>query len=196
MVQKVTIYPSYSSSRTMPPVCCPCAANSIISLPFWKTYTDCLLSKGSNTRCCSSLIKLCMVKPRHISHSSCLCVPQPGLCDQRTNISSECQDAALKAFGRRCFTYAALSLWNPLPTLVKRASSIDTFKSSLKIYLFNAAYRSIQLNLILYEYILCGPFLVFLFTSAFEHGDFLPFLKLALYNVTLLSLLFWVKCIR
>ena len=27
MVQKVTIYPSYSSARTMPTGCCPCAAN-------------------------------------------------------------------------------------------------------------------------------------------------------------------------
>ena len=58
MVQKVTIYPSYSSARTVPPGFCPCAANSIISLQFWKTYTGCLLSKESNTRCCSSLIKL------------------------------------------------------------------------------------------------------------------------------------------
>ena len=78
MVQKVTIYPSYSSARTMPPGCCPCAANLIISLQFWKTYTGCLLSKESNTRCCSSLIKLCMVKPRHISPSCCLCILQPG----------------------------------------------------------------------------------------------------------------------
>ena len=45
MVQKVTIYPSYSFARTMPPECCPCAANSIISLQFWKTYTGCLLGK-------------------------------------------------------------------------------------------------------------------------------------------------------
>ena len=96
MVQKATIYSSYSSPRTMPPGCCPCAANSIISLQFWKTYTGCLLSKKSNTRCCCSLIKLCMVKPRHISPSCCLCILQPGLCDQRTKISSEYQDAIWK----------------------------------------------------------------------------------------------------
>ena len=93
-MRKVTIYPSYSSARTMPPGCCPCAANSIISLQFWKTYTGCLLSKESNTRCCCSLIKLCMVKPRH--PSCCLCILQPGPCDQRTKISSECQDVVWK----------------------------------------------------------------------------------------------------
>ena len=93
VVQKVTIYPSYSSTRTMPPGFCPCAANSIISLQFWKTYIGWLLSKESNTRCCASLIKLCMVKPRHISPSCCLCILQPDPCDQRTKISSECHDA-------------------------------------------------------------------------------------------------------
>ena len=51
----------------MPPGCCPCAANSIISSPFWKTYTGCLLSKKSKTKCCCSSIELCMVKPLHTS---------------------------------------------------------------------------------------------------------------------------------
>ena len=50
----------------------------------------------------------------------------------------------LEGFGRCCFVYAAPSLWNPLPTPVKHASSIDTFKSSLKTYLFNVAYPSIH----------------------------------------------------
>ena len=50
----------------------------------------------------------------------------------------------LEAFDRRCFAYAAPFLWNPLPTPVKRASSIATFKSSLKTYLFNVAYPSIH----------------------------------------------------
>ena len=38
----------------------------------------------------------------------------------------------LEGFGRRRFSYAAPSLWNPLPTPVKCASSIDTFKGSLE----------------------------------------------------------------
>ena len=83
-------------TKTMPPGCCPCAPNSIISLQFWKTYTGCLLSQESNTRCCCSLVKLCMVKLLHISSSYCLCFLQPGPCDQRTKISSEYQDALWK----------------------------------------------------------------------------------------------------
>ena len=97
MMQKAKIYPSYSSARIMPSgCCCPCAANLIISLQFWKTYTGCLLSKESNTRCCCSLIKLCMVKPLHISPSCCLSIPQPGPCDQRPKIYSEYQDVVWK----------------------------------------------------------------------------------------------------
>ena len=130
MVPKVTIYPSYSSARTMPPGCCPCAANFIISLQFWKTYTGCLLSKESNTRCCSSLIKLCMVKPRHISPSCCLCTLPPGPCDQRTKISSECQDAVWKVLVDAAlrmplhpFGTLSLHLLNvPLPLIPSRAA--------------------------------------------------------------------------
>ena len=144
MVQKVTIYPSYSSATAMPPGCCPCAANSIISLQFWKTYTGCLLSKESNTRCCSSLIKLCMIKLRHISPSCCLCILQPGSLRSENKNLLRVPRCRLEGFSRRCFAYATPSLWNPLPTPVKRASSIDTFKSSLKTYLFNVAYPSIH----------------------------------------------------
>ena len=97
MVQRVTIYPSYSSARTMPPGCCPCAANSIISFLFWKSYTGCLLNKESNTRCCCSLIKLCMVKPRHISPSCCLGILQPGPVI-REQKSQEYQDAVWKGY--------------------------------------------------------------------------------------------------
>ena len=50
----------------------------------------------------------------------------------------------LEGFGRRCFAYAAPSLWNPLPTPVKHSSSMNTLKSSLKTYLFNVADPSIH----------------------------------------------------
>ena len=83
-------------ARTMLPGFCPCPANLIISLQFWKTYTGCLLSKESNTRCCCSLTKLCMAKPLHISPSWCLCMLQPGPCDQRPKISFDYQVAVWK----------------------------------------------------------------------------------------------------
>ena len=111
------------------PRCCPCAPNSIVSLQFWKTYTGCLLSKRSNTRCCCSLIELCMVNPLHSSHSCCLCILQPGPCDQRANISSEYQDAVWKGsvdaalrMPLHLFGTLSLHLLNvPLPLIPSRA---------------------------------------------------------------------------
>ena len=84
----------------------------------------------SNTRCYSSFIKLCMVKPRHISPSCCLCILQPGPCDQRTKISSECQDAvweglvdAALRMPLQPFGTISLHLLNvPLPLIPPRAA--------------------------------------------------------------------------
>ena len=39
--------------------------------------------------------------------------------------------------GRRSFQYAAPRLWNALPLSIRKANSLDAFKSKLKYYLFN-----------------------------------------------------------
>ena len=46
----------------------------------------------------------------------------------------------LETFGKRAFSKAAPTLWNPLPLSVKQAPSIDSFKTRLKTYLFNKAF--------------------------------------------------------
>jgi hypothetical protein len=43
----------------------------------------------------------------------------------------------LKSYGDRCFTKAAPVLWNALPLTIRACDSLDSFKSSLKTYLFN-----------------------------------------------------------
>ena len=119
----------------MPPGCCPCAANSIISLQFWKTYSGCLLSRESNTRCCCSIKKLCIIKPRHISPSCCLGILQPYPCDQRTKNSSEYQDAVWKGLVDAAlrmplhpFGTLSLHLLNvPLPLIPSRTARRLTY---------------------------------------------------------------------
>ena len=81
--------------------------------------------------------------PAYISQLLSLYTPTRPLRSENKNIS-RVPRCRLQGFGRRCFAYAAPSRWNPLPTHVKRASSIDTFKSSLKTYLFSVAYPSIH----------------------------------------------------
>ena len=126
--------------------------------------------------------------PAYISQLLSLYTPTRPLRSENKNIP-RVPRCRLEGFGRRCFAYAAPSLWNPLPTPVKRASSIDTFKSSLKTYLFNVAYTSIHWNLYCMSILFVTNFKCFLLTSAFEHGDFSPFFKLALYkfNIIIIS---------
>ena len=47
----------------------------------------------------------------------------------------------LVGFGKRAFTTAAPTLWNPLPLDLKSSPSVDSFKRGLKTHLFRAAYN-------------------------------------------------------
>ena len=44
------------------------------------------------------------------------------------------------SYGDRSFQKTAPKLWNELPCHIKMASSLETFKSSLKTYLFHKAF--------------------------------------------------------
>ena len=65
----------------------------------------------------------------------------------RYNLRSDGQDmlvvpkTMLKTFGDRAFAKAGPSLWNELPVDIRRASSVETFKSQLKTFLFKKAFR-------------------------------------------------------
>lgn len=48
--------------------------------------------------------------------------------------------ARTKSFGQRCFSYQSPLLWNSLPQEIRYAESSQSFKSSLKTYLFKSAY--------------------------------------------------------
>ena len=98
--------------------------------------------------------------PAYISQLLSLYTPTRPLRSENKNLL-RVPRCRLEGFGRRCFAYAAPSLWNPLPTPVKRASSIDTFKSSLKSYLFNVAYPRSTESYIVWVYYLWLIFSVF-----------------------------------
>ena len=46
----------------------------------------------------------------------------------------------LEGFGKRSFSKAAPTLWNPLPLELKLSPSVDAFKKGLKTYLFRNVY--------------------------------------------------------
>ena len=132
--------------------------------------------------------------PAYISQLLSLYTPTRPLRSENKNLL-RVPRCRLEGFGRRCFAYAAPSLWNPLPTPVKCASSIDTFKSSLKTYLFNVAYPSIHWLLYCMSMLFVTLFKCFLFKSALEHGDFSPFLKLALYKCNIIIIIIIINVI-
>ena len=44
-------------------------------------------------------------------------------------------------YGERSFAFAAPKLWNSIPEHIKSASSLTTFKTALKTYLFRRHFR-------------------------------------------------------
>ena len=48
--------------------------------------------------------------------------------------------ARLKTYGERAFSVCAPKLWNKLPSSVRNSASVDTFKTSLKTYMFSKAF--------------------------------------------------------
>ena len=86
---------------------------------------------------CKALNKLA---PRYIKDLlESLTIHNPG-----HNPSDLCPRIAWKYLGKiiqlmviRCFSFAALKLWNQLPECLKTSSSLECFKKDLKAHLFN-----------------------------------------------------------
>ena len=49
----------------------------------------------------------------------------------------------LVSYGHRCFSFAAPTLWNSLPDFIKQSSSLSSFKTYMKTYLFKKCYSLI-----------------------------------------------------
>ena len=51
-----------------------------------------------------------------------------------------CPKSSSVRYGDRAFAHAAPTLWNSLPTDIKKCVTVDSFKAKLKTYLFQQAY--------------------------------------------------------
>ena len=107
---------------------------STSNLPF-ENYTDCLLSHGLCSKFCSSLSWLSMdfVQPT--------CHPSFNNYPQRSRRSSSkllftVHTVNSVTYGKHAFSFSAPILWNSLPDSVKNTTSLSSFKSSLKTFLF------------------------------------------------------------
>ena len=188
MVQKATLYPGYSSARTMLPRCCPCATNSIISLQFWNLHWLPVEQRIEYKVLLLTYKALHGKAPAYISQLLSVYTPTTPLRSETKNLL-RVPRCRLEGFAGRCFVYAAPSFWNHLPTPIKRASSIDTFKSRLKTYLFNVAYPSIHW-LLYHMGILFVTVLVFSTYKCFWAWCFLTiFFKSSLYKANIIIII-------
>ena len=115
---EATIYPSYSSYRTIPTRCYPGAANSVTSLQSWETYTGCfLLRKESKYKVLPLTYKALHGKAKaYVSELLSLYTPNRPMRPETKNL--RVPGCRLEGFGWRCFVYAAPLLWHLLPTLL------------------------------------------------------------------------------
>ena len=152
----------------------------------WKSLTYHLTSSDELSHLAFLLPK---VKPRRISPSRCLGILQPGPCDQRTKTSSEYQDAVWKGLvdatlrmPLHSFKTLSLNLLNvPLPLIPSRAAWRLTY------FIWRSPWSTD--SFIVWVIYCLWLFQCYLLTSAFEHGDFSPFLKLPLYKCNIIIII-------
>ena len=157
----------------MPLGCCPFAANSIISFQFWKVIHWLPVEQRIEYKVLLLTYKALYGKaPAYISQLLSLYAPSRPL-------RSEYQDAVWKSLvdaalhmPLHSFGTLSLHLLNlPLPLIPSRAAWRLT-------YLMRHILRSTDFYIV---WVYClWLFQCFLHTSAFKHGDFSPFLKVAL----------------
>ena len=137
-----------------------------------------------NIKYCCPPIKLFMAKPLHTSLSCCLYIHQTGDCHQTPNIFSQFKDAGWKGLADAVLRMPLHRFGTLYLASVKRASSIDAFKSSRRpVCLTWHIFQSIDLfcTSILFVNLKC-----FLLTSAFWYGDFSPFCNECWFSHTLI----------
>ena len=65
------------------------------------------------------------------------------------NLRSSCRNllkiplVKLLSYGHRCFSFAAPTLWNSLPDFIRQSSSLSSFKTHIKTYLFKKCHNLI-----------------------------------------------------
>ena len=104
------------------------------NLPF-ENYTDCLLSHGLCSKFCSSLSWLSMDFFQPTCHPSFNNYPQRSR-RSSSKLLFTVHTVNSVTYGKHAFSFSAPILWNSLPDSVKNTTSLSSFKSSLKTFLF------------------------------------------------------------
>jgi hypothetical protein len=87
-------------------------------------------------------VKLLMAQPPLILLKCFPHTPPQGRPGHPQNSSNLSPRTRLKTKGDRAFSVAGPNLWNPLPTHIKSSTTLASFKSNLKTYLFTLAFNN------------------------------------------------------
>ena len=98
-------------------------------------FTGYLLSRGSNTNClCFKIIS--HQAPIYLSELLHLYTPSRQLLSSTDTRVFKIPSFRTKSSGQRSFSYQTPAFWNQLPVSVRHSTSVSSFKSSLKTFLF------------------------------------------------------------
>ena len=114
----------------------------LTSLIFFILFTGYLLSRGPNTNL------LCF---KIISHQAPLYLSELHLYTPSRQLRSSTDTRVFripsfrtKSCGQRSFSYQVPVIWNQLPVSVRHSTSVSSFKSSLKTFLFLKTFSSVS----------------------------------------------------
>jgi len=109
----------------------------VFTLYRYKTlFTGCLSNSASNTKQRSSRTRLCRLPFRRTSTNSYNAKWRRGPCGPPTLRVSLCRGHTLRQPSERSVWRLRTSVWNSLPSDIRNASSLSTFRVELKTHLF------------------------------------------------------------
>ena len=102
-----------------------------------------LLSRGSNTNClCFKIIS--HQAPIYLSELLHLYTPSRQLRSSTDTRAFRIPSFRTKSCGQRSFSYQTPVIWNQLPVSVRHSTSVSSFNSSLKTFLFLKTFSSVS----------------------------------------------------
>ena len=108
-------------------------------------FTGYLLSRGSNTNCLCFALRFLIRLPSTFQNFFIFTL-LPGSSALHTDTQVfRIPSFQTKSCGQRSFSYQASVTWNQLPVSVHHSTSVSSFKSSMKTFLFLKTFSSVSL---------------------------------------------------
>ena len=108
-------------------------------------FTGYLLSRGSNTNCLCFALRSFLIRLPSTFQNFTFYTPSRQLRSSTDTRVFRIPSFRTKSCGQRSFSYQAPVIWNQLPVSVRHSTSVSSFKSSLKTFIFLKTFSSVSL---------------------------------------------------